>query len=202
MHYYFGLAATLLGIIGAAPYIFNTFRRKTKPHRIAWLIFLILSIIIFTSQFALGARASLIFYGWTMVNNIVIFSLSMRKNGGYGDISPLNIACFCLAVIAILLWGTTSSPILALISVLVADGIGSTLIVFKAYKHPYTETLFMWSLGIIAGALNILAVGRLVPSQLAAPTYITVFCLAISVAIILGKLKHPKPKRQYRKKLA
>jgi len=185
--YDLGLMATLLGMVGAAPYIYDTYRRKTKPHRFAWTIFLILSLISFTSQYSLGARASLFFFGWFVANNLILVGLSLRKNGGYGDINIVNLICFSLAIGSIVLWIMTNSALVALICVLIADGIGALLIVFKSYKHPESETIFMWYLGIIAGILNVMAVGKLNASLLAAPLQILLFNIAIVIAINLGK---------------
>lgn len=187
----FGVIATALGIIGAIPYIRDTYRKKTKPHRIAWFLFLVLSIIALTSQFALGARESLIFYTWFVVNNSIIFGLSLRKKNGYGDISKLNVFYLLLAILAIIVWKTTDSPLLALICVLIADGIGALLILIKSYKHPGTETMAMWLLGSIASLLNLLAVGSWNIELLAAPLQIFLFSVGIVVAILLGRrLKH------------
>lgn len=188
--YGLGLAATILGMVGAIPYIYNTYRRKTKPHRVAWLIFLILSVISFASQFSLGARPSLFFFGWFVINNLILVTLSLRKNGGYGDVSLINIVSFLLAMTSIVLWKTTNSALTALICVLVADGIGALLIVIKSYKHPHTETIFMWYLGSIAGLLNILAVGKLDGALLAAPVQVFLFNVAIVVAILFGRAKN------------
>lgn len=186
-----GIVATILGIIGGIPYIIDTFKKKTKPHRFAWLIFLILSVIAFASQFALGARASLIFYAWFVTNNLILFCLSLRKNAGYGDINTLNIFCFLLAIVSIVLWKTTDSPLVALICVLIADGIGAILILIKAYKHPETETMIMWALGTVATFLNVLAVGSTRLSLLAAPLQIFLFNAGIVIAILIGrKLGH------------
>ena len=186
-----GIIATALGIVGAVPYIYDTYHKKTKPHRVAWLLFLILSIIALTSQYALGARESLIFYAWFVVNNTIIFSLSLRKKGGYGDVSKLNVFCFLLAVLAIAIWKTTDSALLALICVLIADGIGALLVLVKAYKHPGTETTIMWVLGAVASFLNVLAVGSWQPELIAAPLQIFLFSVGIVLAIVMGKkLKH------------
>jgi len=193
-----GIAATILGILGGLPYIYNTYRRKTLPHRFAWFIFLILSVITWASQYALGARASLIFYSWFVINNIILLSLSLRKKAGYGDITLFNLLCMALAILAILLWKTVDSALLALICVLIADGIGALLILVKAYKHPHTETLAMWAVGSIATFLNIIAVGSTQVSILAAPIQVFLFNVGIAGAIIFGRQRaiQPKPKLQ------
>jgi hypothetical protein len=198
MRYDLGLAATIIGLCGGLPYIYNAYRRKTKPHRFAWFIFLILSIIAFASQYALGARASLIFYGWFVINNLILFSLSIRKNGGYGDVNTVNVLAFFLALSAIILWKVTSSPLIALICTLIADGIGALLIVIKAYKHPATETVIMWEVGSIATFLNILSVGKLDPAILAAPVQVFLFNIAIVIAIFFGSQNLPKSKKRLR----
>lgn len=174
--------------------IYNAYIRKTRPHRVAWFIFLVLSVITFASQFKLGARASLVFYGWFVINNVILFSLSLRKNAGYGGVSAVNVVSLILAVAAIALWKTTNSPLVALICVLVADGIGALLIVIKAYKHPETETLFMWQIGCIATLLNVIAVGKLQTAILAAPIQVFLFNVAIVIAILLGRKTRPRGK--------
>ena len=186
----FGIISAAIGIVGAIPYIYYSYKKKTKPQRFAWLIFLILSLISFSSQLALGARASLFLVGWTVINNIIIFSLSMRKNGGIGAINRVNVAAFLLAIISIILWKTTNSPFIALMCMIVADGIGALLIVVKSYQHPETETAIMWSLGIFAGIFSILAVGEFNIGLLAYPVYIAVLNAAIVTAILLGKKMH------------
>jgi hypothetical protein len=186
----YGILAGILGIVGAVPYIYDTYRRKTKPQRFAWVIFLIVSVISFASQFSLGARASLFFFGWIVCNNVIIVALSLRKNGGYGGLSLVNVVSFCLALAGIVLWQMTNSPVVALVGALVADGIGASLIVVKSYLHPQSETVFMWFLGIISGVLNILAVGSFQPALLAFPVYLTIFDVLIVLAVFFGRRRH------------
>ena len=187
MEQLFGISASILGIIGGAAYIRDTYLRKTQPHRFAWFIFLVISVISFASQLALGAESSLFFAGWFICNNVIIFSLSLRKNAGYGGVTPINILALVLSAIGIILWVTLSSPLAALMSVLLAEIIGALLIIVKSYKHPGSETLIMWALGIIACALNLLAVGSLDIALLAFPLYLFIANIAIVGAIILGR---------------
>ncbi len=183
----FGISASILGIIGASAYIKDTYHRKTKPHRFAWFIFLVVSIISFASQYALGAEASLFFAGWFICNNIIIFSLSLRTGAGYGGITTFNILGLLLAILGIILWVTLSSPLAALISVLMAEIIGAMMIVFKSYKHPQTETLTMWVLGLVGSVLTMLAVGKMDFALLAFPTYLFIANIMIISAILLGR---------------
>jgi len=181
-----------LVLLGGAAYIRDTYIRKTKPHRYAWLIFLILSVVSFSSQAALGAKASLFFAGWFVINNIIITCLAFRKDGGYGGITKLNIFCLFLALVGIVLWKTTSSPLLALLAVLIADAIGALLIVVKSYKEPHSETIIMWILGLVASIFMGLSVGKIDYALLAWPMYLFIANISIVSAIILGKKVHKK----------
>jgi len=189
MENYFGIAAGCLGVIGAATYIYDTYRGKILPHRFAWVIFWILSIISFVAQVQLGAKASLYYAGWFVVNNTIIVALSLRKNKGYGGIEKENIIGFSLAILGIILWKTFSSPLLGLLSSLTADLIGVSMIIVKSYKHPKTETLSMWTLGIVASILMMLSVGTLNFALLAQPITLFIANIFIVMAIILGKRK-------------
>lgn len=183
----FGISASILGIIGASAYIKDTYQRKTKPHRFAWFIFLVVSIISFASQYALGAEASLFFAGWFICNNIIIFSLSLRTGAGYGGITIFNILGLLLAILGIILWVTLSSPLAALMSVLMAEIIGGMMIVFKSYRHPQTETLTMWVLGLVGSGLTMLAVGKMDFALLVFPIYLFIANIMIISAILLGR---------------
>jgi hypothetical protein len=121
---------------------------------------------------------------------VILLSLSLRNKGGYGDVTGFNIFCLGLALLSIVLWKTVDSPLLALVCVLIADGIGALLILVKAYRHPNTETLSIWAVGSFATFLNILAVGSTQLSILAAPIQVFLFNVAIAAAILLGRRKH------------
>jgi len=182
-----GVVATVISIIGGIPYIYDTYKKKTKPHRFAWFIFLVLSILAWATQYSLGARESLVFYTWFVVNNIILLGLSLRKNGGYGDLTKVNVICLLLALAAIVLWRLTDSALLALVCVLIADGIGALLILVKSYKHPHTETLSMWLAGCVATFLNILAANTLEPAICLLSVQIFILNVGIVVAIMVGR---------------
>ena len=74
-------------------------------------------------------------------------------------------------------------------SVLIAEIIGALMIVFKSYKHPQTETVTMWALGIIGATLMGLSVGKLDLTLLAFPIYLFVANIAIVVVIFIGKYR-------------
>ena len=68
-----GVLAALVGIANTVPYVRDTVRRSTRPHRGTWLIWSMLAIVVCLSQRADGASRSLVMAGTHAVLNAVIF---------------------------------------------------------------------------------------------------------------------------------
>jgi len=90
---------------------------------------------------------------------ILIFFFSLKY--GMGGTSKLDIWCLCLAGVAIVLWLTTSNPVLALCMGLLAGKIGYIPIVKKSYLMPETENSLSWIMIASASFLNICALTSL-----------------------------------------
>ena len=58
-----GLAAGLIGVFDTIPYVRDTLRGATRPHRGTWLIWGVLAIVVCLSQYADGASWSLVMAG-------------------------------------------------------------------------------------------------------------------------------------------
>ncbi|HSJ73489.1 MAG TPA: hypothetical protein VK904_04160 [Miltoncostaeaceae bacterium] len=77
-----GTLAGLVGVAGMVPYILDTVRRATRPHRGTWLIWGSLALIVFLSQRADGASWSLVMAGTHVVLNAVVIVLAVRAGAG------------------------------------------------------------------------------------------------------------------------
>lgn len=90
-----GILGALAGIANTIPYIRNTHRGRTRPHRGTWLIWAILAVIACLSQRAAGASWSMIMIATQAILTAVIFGLATRYGqGGIGrrDMSLIAIA--------------------------------------------------------------------------------------------------------------
>jgi hypothetical protein len=77
-----GLLAGVVGIADTIPYVRDTVRGSTRPHRGTWLIWSVLAIVACLSQRADGASWSLIMAAAQAVLTGVIFLLSIRRGEG------------------------------------------------------------------------------------------------------------------------
>jgi hypothetical protein len=175
-----GLLAGVVGIADSIPYVRDTVRGSTRPHRGTWLIWSVLAIVVCLSQRADGASWSLVMAAAQAVLTSVIFLLSIRR--GEGGLSPADVLMLALAGGGVIGWIVADEPVIATACVVVADLIGAAMMVPKTYRDPGSETLATFALASLSGALAAGAVGTLDTSLLLYPVY---YCLANGALAVL-----------------
>jgi len=168
-----GLLSGVVGVADTIPYVRDTVRGSTKPHRGTWFIWGVLANVVCLSQRADGASWSLIMAAAQAVLTSVIFILSIRR--GEGGLNPAEIAMITLAGGGVIGWIVADEPVIATACVVAADLIGAAMMVPKTYRDPGSETLSTFGLASVSGALGAGAVGVPDPSLLLYPVY---YCLA------------------------
>ncbi len=184
----FGIASALLSTIAFAPYIRDTFTRRTKPVRSSWLIWSVLSAIAFASQFHEGATASLWYAGVQAGGTIFVFVLSLFLGMGR-FLSSEDVIVLLIAGFALIIWYFTSNAAYALTISIGISLLGGSVTIRKAYLDPARETMFMWAASLVASLLAIGSVGAFDPVLLAYPVYLLVLNAGIVFAIILGRAR-------------
>jgi hypothetical protein len=164
-----GLLAGVVGIADTVPYVRDTARGSTRPHRGTWLIWSVLAIVVCLSQRADGASWSLIMAATQAVLTSAVFLLSVRR--GEGGLSPANMLMIALAGGGVIGWILADQPVVATACVIAADLIGAAMMVPKTYRDPGSETLATFVLASLSGALAAGAVDAPDPSLLLYPAY-------------------------------
>jgi len=196
-----GVLAGLVGIADTIPYVRDTVRGLTRPHRGTWLIWGVLAIVACLSQRADGASWSLIMAGVQAVLTSVIFLLSIRH--GEGGLRPTEAVMIALAGGGVIGWIVANEPIIATACVVAADLIGAAMMVPKTYRDPGSETLATFAFASFGGALAAGAVGALDPSLLLYPIYYCLVNGTIAVLIrhrrgVLGSLEPSSAPQSFR----
>jgi hypothetical protein len=176
-----GLAAGVIGVFDTIPYVRDTLRGSTRPHRGTWLIWGVLAVVVSLSQYADGASWSLVMAGVQAVLTSLIFVLSIRR--GEGGVSPVELTMIAIASAGVAGWIVADEPIVATVCVVAADLIGAALMVPKTYRDPESETLVTFAFASLGGALAAGAVGAVDVSLLLYPVYYCVINGAIALLI-------------------
>jgi hypothetical protein len=164
-----GVSAGLIGVADTIPYVRDTLRGATRPHRGTWLIWGVLAVVVCLSQYADGASWSLVMAAVQAVLTTLIFVLSIRR--GEGGLSAAELLMIAIAGAGVAGWIVADEPIVATVCVVAADLVGAALMVPKTYRDPESETLVTFAFASIGGALAAGAVGALDLSLLLYPVY-------------------------------
>lgn len=178
-----GIVAGLLSFSAYSLYILTTIFGKTKPNRATWWILTLIGILIASSYYAEGARATM----WIALSYVLgpfIIALTSLK-WGEGRWEKLDKWCLGLALVSAPIWYIFNSALLVLGINIFLDFIGLLPTIKKSYLRPEGENRPAWTLESLAGLLNIFAVERWIFSI----TFYPIYLLAINgiITILLYK---------------
>lgn len=177
-----GVLAGVVAVADTIPYVRDTLRGTTRPHRGTWLIWGVLATVVCVSQRADGASWSLIMAGAQAVVTCVVWVLSIRR--GEGGVGIGEIVMIGIALGGVVGWIVADEPIVATTCVVAADLIGAAMMVPKTWRDPDSETLVTYVFASLGGALAAGAVGAPDLALLLYPIYYCAVNGAISVLIV------------------
>lgn len=164
---YFGISlahwlvvlSAALSLSGAFAYIRDMFRGKSKPNIVTWGLWAFTPLI--ASVAALSANAD----GWATVRifmsgfgPLLVFLFAFIIRQSYWKLSKLDYACGALSVIALFVWLGADSPLLAILLLAGGDLLATFPTIIKAWKHPETETLYTYFVGLFTATIVIPAI--------------------------------------------
>ena len=153
-----GLIAVILTFIGYFPYIRDILNKKTKPHIFSWIIWTIVTGIIYLLQVSDGAGAgSWVTLCLTLILLLIVF-LSIKN--GHKDIKKLDLVFLILALLALPIWLIIKQPILSIILLTTIDMLGFLPTIRKSWNSPYSETLSFYIITTFRHGLSILALEK------------------------------------------
>jgi hypothetical protein len=152
-----GVLAGLTGVLNTVPYVRDTLRRATRPHRGTWLIWSVLAVVAYFSQRAEGASWSVVMCGVQAAMNGVVVVLALRY--GTGAVSRGERLLLTLAAGGVIGWAVADDPMVATVCVVAADLIAVALMLPKSWCDPGSETLSTFAFASLAGALAAGAAG-------------------------------------------
>jgi hypothetical protein len=173
------IAAGLLMLYSFWPYAQDIMSGRAKPARSVRLMLVALLLIIFLQQRALHSGWGSLMVGCECLGSLAILLLSLKR--GVGGLHTIDVVCYVLLAVDVLLWLTTHDAFLAIQLTILADIIAFTPTLVKTWRHPWTETPLFFLLGGIAAALSAISVSRYTFAILLFPIY----CILIH-AVELG----------------
>jgi hypothetical protein len=180
-----GLLAGVVSVLDGIPYIRDTLRGATRPHRGTWLIWSSLALVALLSQWADGGTWSLVMVAVQAALTMTIFGLSVTR--GEGGLSWQELLMLAIAASGLVGWYSADNPAVATCCVVVADAVGAAMMVPKTWRDPGSETLIAFVWASVAGVLSSLAVASPDVSLLIYPVYFALANGLIGVIIVVRR---------------
>lgn len=150
-----GVIAIILTFVGYTPYFIDLIKNKTKPHIFSWLIWAVVTSIIYALQVSAGAGIGSLVTLAIAIVSFVIFVLGFKN--GNKNIKKIDVVFLILALLTIPLWLIVEKPVLSIILLSTIDMLGFAPTIRKSWNEPYSETLSLYTITTFRHVLSIIA---------------------------------------------
>jgi len=188
-HWLVLLSATI-SLTGAFAYIRDMLRGKSKPNLVTW------GLWAFAPLIATGAALSANSDVWATVRifmsgfgPLLVFVAALFISQAYWKLSKFDYLCGLMSIIALGAWLIADEPILAILFAAVADLFATIPTVFKAWKHPETETLYTYFVGLFTASIVIPAIPVWNIENSAFQVYLLIANFVLFFVVLRGKFR-------------
>jgi hypothetical protein len=147
--------ASILAIFGNIPYLRDIVKRKVQPHPYTWLVWSIVSCIIFFGQLAKGAGIGALPTAAAEVFTIIIFFFSLKN--GFKNIKKIDTVFLIVALLGIIPWLITNDPTISVIIAVSIDLVAFLPTIRKTWLEPKTETPVLYSMNVFRHILMLIS---------------------------------------------
>jgi uncharacterized membrane protein len=180
-----GIVASAIALISSVPYLRDILRRKTKPHVFTWLVWGVLTAVVFFAQVLKHGGAGSWVTGFTAFTCFVFAGLALRY--GEKDIRLLDWLSLLGACFGLVLWALTSDPLLVVIINTFIDVLGFVPTLRKAYNKPHEETLIYFVFSLLKFSAGIAALESFNLTTVLFPAEVTFLNLAFVVMLLVRR---------------
>ena len=150
--------AVVISLVGYIPYLLGIKKGTNKPHAYSWLVWTLVTWIIFATQVASGAGWGSAIYVVTGLICTVILYFSFTV--GEKNRTPADLVMLCLALVSIPIWLLSKSPNASIVLVTLIDLFAFGPTIRKCWNKPNEEALISHTIAGVKYAVSILALAQ------------------------------------------
>ncbi len=141
------IIAAVLAIVGNIPYLRDIIKKRVKPHPYTWLVWSIVSCVIFFGQVAKGAGIGALPTLASEIFTIIIFFFSIRY--GFKNIKKVDTIFLVIALLGIIPWILTDDPTISVIIAVSIDLVAFIPTLRKTWSYPKSETRTLYMTNVL-----------------------------------------------------
>ncbi len=182
-----GIISTLITFIGFAFYFKDILAHKTKPHAFSWFIWSILIGVAFFGQISDNAGPGAWSLGISAVLCFGVFIFALKQ--GEKNIVKSDWISFIGALVSIILWLITKTPLFSVILVMIIDALAFYPTFRKSYFKPYSETLITYVLSVTKLVISLFALTNVSIITALYPLYLILANGSFAVMLVIRRKK-------------
>ncbi|SDT72334.1 hypothetical protein [Jiangella sp. DSM 45060] len=175
-----------LGLIGGLRYAVATMRGRASPNRVTWVLWAAAPLIAFSAQLDAGVGLPAVLTLAAGVGPLIVLTASFAGRHGSATITPFDLACGAVSVIALLVWIGLGSASWAVVVAVAADAAAATPTVRKAWREPHTENALFYVLVGLGATVTLLTITDPAPASWLFAAYMLALSLTLT-AVIAGR---------------
>jgi hypothetical protein len=187
---HFAILGAVIIVAGNAVYAVDTVRGNTQPNRVSWTLWMVAPLIGFAAEVTqhVGLQSLLTFA--IGVGPLLVVCASFLDPKAYARVTPFDIACGALSIVALVAWAVTGTGDVAIFFAIMSDLFGAVPTVRKAYRDPESEHALAFVGGVIGSIITLLTInsGHWGFDSWGFPVYVIVVSGAIAVLALRPRL--------------
>ncbi|HBD04888.1 TPA: hypothetical protein DCZ32_00320 [Candidatus Uhrbacteria bacterium] len=185
---YFVLLGAVVNIFGVFSYIKDTLRGETKPNKVTWLMWSIAPLIATAAALSNDVSWAVLPVFMSGFCPLLVFVFSFVNPNAYWKLGALDYVCGLFSLLALVLWGITKEPNVAIAFAIASDSFALVPTLIKSWKRPETESVIAYTTGLFNGLTSFAAIRLWGFSEIAFPVYLVIGNSALIFAIMRRKI--------------
>ncbi|MBI2025271.1 hypothetical protein HYW59_02315 [Candidatus Kaiserbacteria bacterium] len=186
-HIVLGVVSVILALVGYATYFRSIFKGETKPHAFTWIAFTLIDGTIFFIQLAEGGGPGSWVLGVAAFFAAFVSVLALSR--GERDVRAIDWACLAGAVLGLVLWLGTESPLGAVLVLTVTNLFAVAPTFRKSFVKPDEESMVIWALDVVKFSMSVFALESRTLTTALFPASIAISNGALVVMVLLRRQK-------------
>lgn len=168
------ILGVLVNSVGTVYYIRGMFAGKVRPNKMTFLMWSIAPLIGGVAALVKGATWSTIPVFLDGFWPLVILLIALLNVRAYWRLQTSDYICGILSALALILWGITREPDIAIVFAILGDFFAAVPTLIKAWRYPKTENPWGYFGSSFSGLTGVIVATSWSFSQVAFPAYLFV----------------------------
>lgn len=180
------IATSLASFIATIAYALSTLRGAIAPNRITWFFWCLAPMIGSIAMIARGEGYAVVPVFLAGFGPLFVLLATFGKKASPAPLTRFDYLCGFFSFLALLLWGITHEPLVAICFSIIADFFAAVPTLRKAWHNPKSEQSWPFSTGAIGAAAIFLVIENITLSAVLFPLYIILLDSLIVIFIHRG----------------